>query len=128
VAGVIRPWSWRFTWGAAWSAPGLRAGSAGPGCAPPTITACCALLAEIIASEDAPAGVFNFVPGPGPVAGDALAGHPGVNAVGFVGSVATRASGAPPAAGQTPPLELGGNRPMVGLEDARPRPGAHAPP
>ena len=42
-----------------------------------------------------PAGVFNFVPGPGPVVGDALAGHPGVAGVGFVGSVGDRRERSP---------------------------------
>ena len=50
--------------------------------------------------------------------GDALAGHPGVAGVGFVGSVATGASVAARAAGKTQLLELGGNGPMVVLEDA----------
>jgi succinate-semialdehyde dehydrogenase/glutarate-semialdehyde dehydrogenase len=52
------------------------------------------------------------------VAGDALAGHPGIAAVGFIGSVATGASVAARAAGKTQLLELGGNGPMVVLEDA----------
>jgi succinate-semialdehyde dehydrogenase/glutarate-semialdehyde dehydrogenase len=62
--------------------------------------------------------VFNFVPGPGPVVGDALAGHAGVAGIGFVGSVATGALVAARAAGKTQLLELGGNGPMVILEDA----------
>jgi succinate-semialdehyde dehydrogenase/glutarate-semialdehyde dehydrogenase len=62
--------------------------------------------------------VFSFLPGPGPVVGDAVAGHPGVHAVGFIGSVATGASVAARAAGKTQLLELGGNGPMVVLEDA----------
>ena len=118
VVGVISPWNWPYTMGAELFAPALAAGNAVVWVPAPTTTACCALLAEIIAAEDAPAGVFNFVPGPGPVAGDALAGHPGVNAVGFIGSVATGASVATRAAGKTQLLELGGNGPMVVLEDA----------
>ena len=62
--------------------------------------------------------MFSFVPGPGPVVGDALAGHPGVAAVGFIGSVATGGLVAARAAGKTQLLELGGNGPMVVLEDA----------
>jgi succinate-semialdehyde dehydrogenase/glutarate-semialdehyde dehydrogenase len=84
----------------------------------PTTTACCAILAEVIAQAGLPAGVFNFIPGPGPVVGDALAGHPGVAGIGFVGSVATGASVAARAAGKTQLLELGGNGPMVILDDA----------
>ena len=118
VVGVISPWNWPYTMGAELFAPALAAGNAVVWVPAPSTTACCALLAEIIASEDAPAGVFNFVPGPGPVAGDALAGHPGVDAVGFIGSVATGAPVATRAAGKTQLLELGGNGPMVVLEDA----------
>jgi succinate-semialdehyde dehydrogenase/glutarate-semialdehyde dehydrogenase len=118
VVGVISPWNWPYTMGAELFAPALAAGNAVVWVPAPTTTACCALLAEIIAAEDAPPGVFNFVPGPGPVAGDALAGHPGVNAVGFIGSVATGGSVASRAAGKTQLLELGGNGPMVVLEDA----------
>ena len=62
--------------------------------------------------------MLSFLPGPGPVVGDAVAGHPGVHGVGFIGSVATGASVAARAAGKTQLLELGGNGPMVILEDA----------
>jgi succinate-semialdehyde dehydrogenase/glutarate-semialdehyde dehydrogenase len=99
-------------------APALAAGNAVVWVPAPTTSACCGLLAEIIAAEAAPPGIFSFVPGAGPVVGDALAGHPGVAGVGFVGSVATGASVAARAAGKTQLLELGGNGPMVVLEDA----------
>ena len=66
----------------------------------PTTSACCALLAEIITAAGIPAGVFSFLPGPGPVVGDAVAGHPGVRAVGFIGSVATGARRRRPRGGQ----------------------------
>jgi acyl-CoA reductase-like NAD-dependent aldehyde dehydrogenase len=118
VIGVISPWNWPYTMGAEVFAPALAAGNAVVWVPAPTTSACCALLAEIIAAEAAPAGVFSFVPGAGPVVGDALAGHPGVAGVGFVGSVATGASVAARAAGKTQLLELGGNGPMVVLEDA----------
>src|SRR5262249_3881708 len=92
VVGVISPWNWPYTMGGALFAPGMAAGDAvGWVPAPPT-SACCALLAEIIDGAGIPAGVFSFLPGPGPVVGDAVAGHPGVRAVGFIGSVATGAS------------------------------------
>jgi acyl-CoA reductase-like NAD-dependent aldehyde dehydrogenase len=118
VIGVISPWNWPYTMGAEVFAPALAAGNAVIWVPAPTTSACCALLTEIIAAEAAPAGVFSFVPGAGPVVGDALAGHPGVAGVGFVGSVATGASVAARAAGKTQLLELGGNGPMVVLEDA----------
>jgi acyl-CoA reductase-like NAD-dependent aldehyde dehydrogenase len=118
VAGVISPWNWPYTMGAELFAPAMAAGNAVVWVPAPTTSACCALLAEIITGAGVPAGVFSFLPGPGPVVGDAVAGHPGVHAVGFIGSVATGASVAARAAGKTQLLELGGNGPMVVLEDA----------
>ena len=118
VVAVISPWNWPYTMGAELIAPGIAAGNVIVWVPAPTTTACCALLAQVIADSGLPAGVFNFVSGLGAVVGDALAGHPGVAAVGFVGSVATGASVATRAAGKTQLLELGGNGPMVVLEDA----------
>jgi acyl-CoA reductase-like NAD-dependent aldehyde dehydrogenase len=118
VVGVVSPWNWPYTMGAELIAPALAAGNAIVWVPAPTTTACCALLAEIIGDSGLPAGVFNFVSGPGPVVGDALVGHPGVAGVGFVGSVETGAKVAARAAGKTQLLELGGNGPMVVLEDA----------
>jgi len=118
VVGVISPWNWPYTMGAELFAPAMAAGNAVIWVPAPTTSACCALLAEVITGAGVPAGVFSFLPGPGPVVGDAVAGHPGVHAVGFIGSVATGASVAARAAGKTQLLELGGNGPMVVLEDA----------
>ena len=118
VVGVISPWNWPYTMGAELIAPAMAAGNTIVWVPAPTTTACCAVLAHVIADSGLPAGVFNFVPGPGAVVGDALAGHPGVAGVGFVGSVATGASVAVRAAGKTQLLELGGNGPMVVLSDA----------
>ena len=118
VVAVVSPWNWPYTMGAELFAPALAAGNAVVWAPAPTTTACCALLTEVIAGVDAPAGLVNFVSGPGPVVGDALVAHPGVNGVGFIGSVATGASVAARAAGKTQLLELGGNGPMVVLADA----------
>jgi succinate-semialdehyde dehydrogenase/glutarate-semialdehyde dehydrogenase len=99
-------------------APAMAAGNTVVWVPAPTTTACCAVLARVIAGCGLPAGVFNLVSGPGPVVGDALAGHPGVAGIGFVGSVPTGASVSARAAGKTQLLELGGNGPMVVLDDA----------
>ena len=118
VVGVVSPWNWPYTMGAELIAPAMAAGNTVVWVPAPTTSACCGLLAEVIATTELPDGVFNFVPGPGPVAGDALVGHPLVAGVGFVGSVQTGAQVAVRAAGKTQLLELGGNGPMVILEDA----------
>ena len=47
----------------------------------------------------------------GPVVGAALVGHPGVDGVGFIGSVATGQEVARRSAGKAQILELGGNGP-----------------
>jgi acyl-CoA reductase-like NAD-dependent aldehyde dehydrogenase len=118
VVAVISPWNWPYTMGAELIAPAMAAGNVIVWVPAPTTTACCAALAKVVADSGLPAGVFNFVPGPGAVVGDALAGHRAVAGVGFVGSVETGASVAARAAGKTQLLELGGNGPMVVLEDA----------
>lgn len=122
VVGVVSPWNWPYTMGAEVFAPALAAGNTVVWVPAPTTTACSALLVEVLgealAAAGAPAGVFNFVPGPGPVVGDAVVGHGLVAGVGFVGSVATGALVASRAAGKSQLLELGGNGPMVVLEDA----------
>ena len=118
VVAVVSPWNWPYTMGAELFAPAMAAGNVVVWVPAPTTTACCGVLAQVIADCGLPPGVFNFVPGPGPVVGDALVGHPGVAGVGFVGSVQAGASVAARAAGNTQLLELGGNGPMVVLEDA----------
>jgi len=118
VVGVVSPWNWPYTMGAEVFAPALAAGNTVVWVPAPTTAACSALLAEVIAQSGLPAGVFNFLPGPGAIVGDAVVAHRDVDAVGFVGSVATGRRVAERAAGKTQILELGGNGPMVILEDA----------
>jgi succinate-semialdehyde dehydrogenase/glutarate-semialdehyde dehydrogenase len=62
--------------------------------------------------------VFNLVTGPGPVVGDEIARHPGVDGVGFIGSTGTGRLVAQAAAGKALVLEMGGNGPLVVLADA----------
>jgi len=118
VVAVVSPWNWPYTMGAELFAPAVAAGNTVVWVPAPSTSACCAVLAGVIAGAGLPAGVFNYVPGPGPVVGDALVAHPGVAGVGFVGSVDTGALVAARAAGKAQLLELGGNGPMVVLEDA----------
>ena len=62
--------------------------------------------------------MFNLVTGPGPVVGDEIARHPAVNGVGFIGSTATGRLVGAAAAGKATLLEMGGNGPIVVLDDA----------
>ncbi len=118
VVGVVSPWNWPYTMGAELFAPAIAAGNTVVWVPAPTTSACSGVLAELVAESGLPPGVFNFVPGPGPVVGDAVVSHPLVAGVGFVGSVATGATVAARAAGKAQILELGGNGPMVVLADA----------
>jgi succinate-semialdehyde dehydrogenase/glutarate-semialdehyde dehydrogenase len=79
---------------------------------------CSVKLAECVVDAGLPAGVFNMVTGPGSTVGDELAGSRGTHAVAFIGSTSTGERVAARAAGKATLLELGGNGPMVVLDDA----------
>jgi acyl-CoA reductase-like NAD-dependent aldehyde dehydrogenase len=79
---------------------------------------CSGVLAECVAEADLPPGVFNFVLGPGPEVGDELAANPGTQAVAFTGSTVTGLTVAKRAAGKAQLLEMGGNGPLVVMDDA----------
>ena len=118
VVGVITPWNWPYTMAAEVVAPALASGNTVVW-APASSTAVCSVkLAECVVDAELPAGVFNLVTGPGPVVGDEIAANAGTHAIGFVGSIATGFSVAERAAGKSLLLEMGGNGPLVVLEDA----------
>ncbi len=78
------------------------------------------LLAEILDELGLPAGVFNLVTGFGPVVGEALASHGGIDMISFTGSTRAgrRVSELASATVKRVALELGGKSPNVILEDA----------
>jgi succinate-semialdehyde dehydrogenase/glutarate-semialdehyde dehydrogenase len=118
VVGVISPWNWPYTMPAELIAPALAAGNAVVWVPAPSTSVCAVKLAECIVDAELPAGVFSMVTGPGPVVGDEVAANPGTQAVGFIGSIATGLQVAARAAGKMTLLELGGNGPMIVLDDA----------
>jgi acyl-CoA reductase-like NAD-dependent aldehyde dehydrogenase len=118
VVGVISPWNWPYTMPAELIAPALACGNAVVWTPAPSTALCAVALAECVADADLPAGVFNLVTGPGPVVGDQIARDPGVDGVAFIGSTATGRLVAQAAAGKATLLEMGGNGPLVVLEDA----------
>ncbi|RBY79905.1 aldehyde dehydrogenase family protein [Geodermatophilus sp. TF02-6] len=77
-------------------------------------------LTEIVDRVGLPPGVFNLISGPGPVVGEALVAHPGVDAVSFTGSTRAGRRIAEVAAADVKrvSLELGGKSPNVVLDDA----------
>ena len=118
VVAAITPWNWPYTMPAELIAPALAAGNTVVWTPAVSTSAAAAALAECIADADLPPGVVNLVTGPGPVVGDELARNPGTVAVGFIGSTATGRQVATAAAGKACLLELGGNGPLVVLDDA----------
>src|ERR687890_2724628 len=118
VVGVISPWNWPYTMPAELIAPALACGNAVVW-APASSTSVCAVkLAECIVDAGLPSGLFNMISGPGSVVGDEVAANPGTQAIGFIGSIETGQKVAGRAAGKTLLLEMGGNGPMVILDDA----------
>jgi acyl-CoA reductase-like NAD-dependent aldehyde dehydrogenase len=118
VVGVISPWNWPYTMPGELLAPALAYGNAVVWVPAPSTSVCAVKLAECIEDAGVPPGVFNMVTGPGPVVGDEIAANPGTHAVGFIGSIATGHRVAERAAGKELLLEMGGNGPLVILEDA----------
>jgi acyl-CoA reductase-like NAD-dependent aldehyde dehydrogenase len=120
VVGAITPWNYPLHQVAAKVAPALAVG-----CTvvlkPSEVAPLSAfILAEILADAGFPAGVFNLVTGTGPVVGEAIACHPGVDMVSFTGSTRAGRRVSELAAQSVKPvaLELGGKSPNVILDDA----------
>src|SRR4051812_42898149 len=120
VVGCITPWNYPLHQICAKVAPALAAG-------------CCVVvkrsevtplnafvLAEIVDSVGLPPGVFNLVPGLGPVVGEAMAAHPDIDMVSFTGSTRAgkRVSEVASSTVKRVALELGGKSPNVILDDA----------
>jgi succinate-semialdehyde dehydrogenase/glutarate-semialdehyde dehydrogenase len=118
VVGAIQPWNFPLETIGIQVAPALACGNPVVCVPAPTTSLVAHAFAECVLEADLPPGVFNLVMGAGPVVGDAVAGHPGIDAVVFTGSAATGGHVARRAAGKPHLLELGGNGPFVVLDDA----------
>jgi acyl-CoA reductase-like NAD-dependent aldehyde dehydrogenase len=118
VVGVISPWNWPYTMPGELIAPALACGNAVVWTPASSTSVCAVKLAECIVDAGLPPGLFNMITGPGSVVGDEVAANPGTQAVGFIGSIETGQRVAGRAAGKTLLLEMGGNGPMVILDDA----------
>ncbi len=118
AVGIITPWNWPYTMPAELLAPALAAGNTVVWTPAPTTAICAVALAECMAEADLPPGVVNLVTGPGPLVGDEIARNPGTRAVAFIGSTPTGRSVAAAAAGKAVIIEMGGNGPVVVMEDA----------
>jgi len=120
TVGAITPWNYPLHQVAAKVAPAMTAG-----CTivvkPSEVTPLSAfILAEVMDEVGVPAGVFNLVTGTGPVVGEAIVTHPGIDMVSFTGSTAAGKRISELAAASVKPvtLELGGKSANVILDDA----------
>jgi acyl-CoA reductase-like NAD-dependent aldehyde dehydrogenase len=118
VIGVITPWNWPYTMPAELIAPALASGNTVVWTPASTTAVAAVALAQCVAEADLPSGVFNLVTGPGSTVGDEIARNAGTHGVGFIGSTETGRKVAEAAAGKAAVLELGGNGPVVVMDDA----------
>jgi aldehyde dehydrogenase (NAD+) len=120
VVGAITPWNYPLHQAVAKIAAALAAGNTVVHKPSEVAPLSAYLLAEIAHEAGLPAGVYNLLTGFGPVAGEALAGHPDLDMISFTGSTAAgRRVGALAAGGiKRVALELGGKSANVVLSDA----------
>ncbi|GIH25750.1 aldehyde dehydrogenase [Acrocarpospora phusangensis] len=120
VVGAITPWNFPLQQVVSKLAPALVAGNTMV-LKPSEIAPLTAgILAEIAADAGLPAGVFNVVHGTGPVVGEAISAHPGIDMVSFTGSTRAgrRISAVAAETVKRVALELGGKSANVILDDA----------
>ncbi|MFC9674266.1 aldehyde dehydrogenase family protein [Streptomyces sp. NPDC056949] len=120
VVGAITPWNYPLHQIVAKVAPALAAGCTVVLKPAEDTPLTAQLFAEAVHEAGIPAGVFNLVTGLGPVAGQALAEHPGVDLVSFTGSTAVgkQIGATAGAAVKRVALELGGKSANVILPSA----------
>ncbi|MFF5453422.1 aldehyde dehydrogenase family protein [Streptomyces sp. NPDC012950] len=120
VVGVIAPWNFPMPTAFWATAPALAAGNAVL-LKPAETTPLTALrLAELALAAGLPEGLFQVLPGTGPVAGNALVEHPGVAKIVFTGSTRVGKSIMAKCAERVKrvTLELGGKSPNIVFADA----------
>ncbi|NEB44458.1 aldehyde dehydrogenase family protein, partial [Streptomyces sp. SID339] len=120
VVGAITPWNYPLHQIVNKVAPALAAGCTVVLKPAEDTPLTAQLFAEAVDEAGVPAGVFNLVTGLGPVAGQALAEHEGVDLVSFTGSTAVgkRIGATAGAAVKRVALELGGKSANVILPSA----------
>lgn len=115
-AGVT-PWNFPLMIMCEFLAPALATGNAIV-CKPPEITPlACLALGEILTEAGTPPGLVSILPGGGSV-GASLVRHPGIDAIGFVGSSATGERIVASMGLKRSIMEMSGNGPLVVCADA----------
>lgn len=117
VLGVITPWNFPVGLAAEHLSAGLAAGNTTVWVPAPTTSVVALRFAEVI-DDELPAGALNVVTGEGAVVGDQVVRDRNVNAIGFTGSPSTGEEIHQNASLKPSILELGGNGPVVIMDDA----------
>ncbi|TCO50729.1 aldehyde dehydrogenase family protein [Actinocrispum wychmicini] len=120
VVGAITPWNYPLHQIVAKVVPALAAGNTVV-LKPSEISPLSAgLFMAVLQAAGVPSGVVNLVHGTGPVVGEALSAHPGVDMISFTGSTRAGKLVSQAAAGTVKrvALELGGKSANVILDDA----------
>ena len=118
VFGVITPWNFPINIPVEYLAPCLAAGNGVVWIPSPSTALCAVALMECIAEAGLPDGAINLVIGEGAEVGDEVVTNNGVHAVGLTGSPTTGSIVARQGSGKPMVLELGGNGPLIVLDDA----------
>lgn len=120
VVVAITPWNFPMNIPVEYVGPALAAGNAVILKPAPTTAGIAALLAECIVEAGVPDGLFSLLTGPSVEMASALVQHERVVVVGFTGSSAVGAAIARLVPDKELVMELGGNGPIVVLDDADP--------
>jgi aldehyde dehydrogenase (NAD+) len=120
VVGAITPWNFPLQQTVTKVVPALLAGNTVVHKPSEIAPLTARILAEVAADAGLPPGVLNVVHGIGPVAGEAITTHPGIDMVSFTGSTRAgkRISVAASDTVKRVALELGGKSANVILDDA----------
>lgn len=117
VWAAITPWNFPLMIMAEFLAPALATGNAIV-CKPPAHTPfACLALGALLQEAGVPEGLVSILPAAGEV-GEALVTHPGVDAIGFVGSSETAERIVRAAGLKRTIIEASGNGPVIVLADA----------
>ncbi|MCW3783091.1 aldehyde dehydrogenase family protein [Defluviimonas salinarum] len=120
VVAIVSPWNFPVATPAWKIAPALAFGNAVVWKPANLTPASAVMLTEVIAKQDIPAGLFNFVTGSGRSVGQRLVEARGVDAISFTGSVPVgRGIAASAMANMTKvQMEMGSKNPMLIMDDA----------